>query len=1082
MKFSLKIYLALIFIFISGNIFGQQVVLSGTVTDKTFGDPLTGANIYIVNQSNRALGGVMADINGEYHIRIPDQKGLRVVFSFIGFVTQTVEYKGQEKLNIQLVEQAEQLKGVEVTAAKVERSSMGLSRKQIVAATQKVTMENLETAPVANVADALQGALANVDILTGAEPGGKTSIRIRGTSSLNASSEPLIVLDGVPFPAEISDDFNFATADSEDYGSLLNISPQDIESIETLKDAAATAIWGSRGANGVLLITTKKGAKGKIKFSFSTKGEFRKEGSTIPLLNGSQYCSLIQDAIWNTVNDLGTGSTTTTNYLQMIFNENQINFNPNYVYFDEYNQNTNWVDEVTQNGLSIDNTFSMSGGGDKATYRFSMGYLDESGTTIGTGFKRFSTRFNMRYNFSDRLDITTDFSFNRGQRDASWTGNSVSTPRNMAIMKMPNESPYVINEDGSRSREYFTLYENFQGTWNEKWYNPVAMVNEARNRTLNYDNALTVNLHYRLLDGLDYRGYVSLKANTTDNNKFLPNTATGVPYTNSWYNQTYETESDRLYIATENKLTYVNVKNLNHQIVATAAVQTTDQKNSSMAVMRSGSASSSLDDAISGIPSGLGSSSSTTRSVGLVSNVNYTFLGKYLVNAGYRMEGNSSVGEDERWGGFWTLGGAWHFCEEDFLGLGEKAPWMSTGKIRYSWGQSGNSPSGTSPYVGTFTSLGNYIGMTGVYPSKIQLNKLKWETVTSNNLGLDLGFFNDQFTLSAEIYDKITTDLLQKNYTVPSTVGSSIAWYNSGKMTNQGWELMIGWNKKINKDWRFTANFNISQNFNKVNELPENKLEENFSFGNGNYASKVVSGDPLGSFYGFKYNGVYQNVEETYARDAQGNIMYNMKGEPVIMKNGNQKVYPGDAKYADTNNDGVIDKYDIVYLGNAMPTLTAGIQLSLNYKTWALSTNLHGRSGQKVINAVRMDMESMYNKNNQSTAVLRRWRNEGDNTDIPRALYGKGYNYLGSDRFVEDASFLRIKTVTLRYQLPKKMVEQWSLSKVQVYVTGYDLYTFTNYKGQDPEINISGSPYVVAKDGAKTPKPIRVAFGINLDF
>ena len=342
--------MTLIAILMTCSVFGQQVVLSGVVTDKEFGDPLSGANVYLVNQSNRALGGVIANVHGEYHIRIPDQAGLRVVFSFIGFVTQTIEYKGQEKLDVQLSEMSQTLKSVEVVAQRVERSSMGLSRKQIVAATQKVTLENIETAPVANVADALQGALANVDILTGADPGSKTTIRIRGTSSLNASSEPLIVLDGVPFPAEI-DDFDFATADSDDYGALLNISPQDIESIETLKDAAATAIWGSRGANGVLLITTKKGVKGKINFSFSTKGEFRKEGSTIPLLNGKQYCSMIQDAIWNTVNDLGTGSSTTTNYLSMIFNEPQINFNDGYVYFKEYNQNTNWVDEVTQHGF-----------------------------------------------------------------------------------------------------------------------------------------------------------------------------------------------------------------------------------------------------------------------------------------------------------------------------------------------------------------------------------------------------------------------------------------------------------------------------------------------------------------------------------------------------------------------------------------------------------------------------------------------------------------------------------------------------------------------------------------------------------
>lgn len=1080
MTFIQKAGLVILGCFLALNICAQEAILSGTVTDKNFKDPLFGANVYFVNSSNRAINGVMADGNGEYHIKVPNQAGLRVVFSFIGYITQVVEYKGQTRIDMQLTEQTQQLKEAQITAKRVDRSPQGLTRKQMVTATQKVTLENLETAPVANVADALQGAMANVDILTGADPGSKSTIRIRGTSSLNASAEPLIVLNGVPFPAEIEDDFNFATADSDDYGQLLNISPADIESIEVLKDAAATAVWGSRGANGVLLINTKKGSKGKITFDIRTKFEVRKETSHIPLLNGAQYVSLVQDAIWNTVNDQGYRSS--LDYLSMLFNQDQINFNPDYRYFNEYNQNTDWIKEVTQTGFSTDNSFSMAGGGDKATYRFSMGYVNETGTTVGTGMDRFSTTFNMTYFFSDKLDITTDFRFNRGTVDQSWDFEKIDNPRGMAFRKMPNESPYVINEDGSRSSEYFTLYENFQGTWANKYYNPVAMVNEAQARMLNYDTNLNLNLHYNILKGLDYYGYVSMKVNTLDGSYFLPSSVTGVPATNQWYNNAKETSTDKLYIATENKLIYRGQINPANDIVGLISVNTSDQNNSQQVREISGVASSGITDTGSGTIKSMSSGKSTTRFVGLIANVNYTCFGRYLLNAGYRLEGNSSVGRNERWGGFPTLGAAWLFSEESWF-TKEDSRFLSTGKLRYSWGQSGNSPSGASPYIGAFSQLGNgYMDMGAVTPSRIQLNKLKWETVTDNNLGLDLGILGDKFTLTGELYHKVTSDLLQKDYVVPSSTGyDSYYYYNSGKMTNKGWELMVAYNQRFG-NWGVSVSANVSQNFNVVDELPGNKLEDSYSFGNGNYASKVVVGDPLGSFYGYHYSGVYQNVDETYARDANGSVIKDIQGNPVIMKNGNEKVYPGDAKYQDLNYDGVIDKYDIQYLGNSMPTLTGGVQLGLTYKTWGLNINIFGRHGQKAINAARMNLENMYGRDNQSVAVLRRWRNEGDQTDIPRALYDKGYNYLGSDRFVEDASFLRIKTISLRYGLPKSITNAWKMTKVEFYSTVYNAFTFTNYSGQDPEVSLSGKPYYLAKDNANTPKPLQLVFGINVTF
>jgi len=326
-------------------------------------------------------------------------------------------------------------------------------------------------------------------------------------------------------------------------------------------------------------------------------------------------------------------------------------------------------------------------------------------------------------------------------------------------------------------------------------------------------------------------------------------------------------------------------------------------------------------------------------------------------------------------------------------------------------------------------------------------------------------------------------DLLQKDVEVPSTTGyTSIKFFNSGELTNKGWEFRTDATLVDKKDWNVSAYVNLSRNTNEVTDMPDNIAQENYSFGNGNYAIRVEENRPLGSFYGYRYKGVYQNKEATYARDKEGNVMNDVQGKPIVMKNGSSTVYPGDAIYEDINHDGVVNEYDIVYLGNYMPILTGGAGLAVRWKDWSLNAFFHGRFGQKIINAARMSNEAMYKPDNQSRAVLRRWRNEGDLTDIPRALYNEGFNYLGSDRFVEDASYVRLKSVTLTYRIPKKIARNWGLNNMNVYVTGYDLLTWTEYTGQDPEVSIPSKASALAKDNANTPCSVRFCVGLNMNF
>jgi len=1080
-------YLTLVFVLFAFQAVAQTVI-TGTIKDSKDSGPLTGANVYVVNAGNRSLGGSIADLNGEFRLQIPSQKNLSITFSFVGYKSQTVKYTGQKTFDI-LLDDAYVLNNVEVTAKKIEKNSFGQTPKELVSSTQKLSMEGLEAASVTNVTEALQGAMANVDILTGADPGSGSTIRIRGTSSLSASSEPLFVVDGVPLPVDVSSDFSFATANSEDYGQLLNISPNDIQSIEVLKDAAATAVWGSKGANGVLLFTTKKGTKGRTLFSYNSKYEYSKEGSSIPLLNAKQYKSMVQDAIWNSINQVGQGSSQATTLLGLLYNTKEIGFDPTWVNFKEYNQNTNWLNLITQPGLSLDNSLSISGGGDKASFRLSLDHLLQEGTTIGTKYQRFSASFNMQYKFSNKLDIATTYSFTRGVKDANYSDSYIdgSKVRGQALTKMPNMSPYTIGIDGNPTSEYFTPYSYFQGSYStNKIYNPVAMVNESKNQTTAISSRMVFNLHYNFFKGLDYNGVVGFNTSGNNTQKFLPQSVSGESYINKYVNISADGGSDVLYLTTENRLVYGKSITDNQRILVSGVWQTNDQTTSSFSSVTTGNASIGLSDPIVGSNtqnySG-GSGRVVTRDVGGIINAQYTLFDKYIVNAGYRMEASSSLDVNSRWGGFPTVGAAWQLGDENFI---KKLKFVSLAKIRANWGQSGNSPSGASPYVGTFSAIANGYGeLSAIQPVKIQLENLKFETITQTNVGVDVGLFDSRLNLTVDVYNRVTTNMLQKDIDLPSSTGyQTVAYYNSGKMSNQGWEFHTDIDVIRKKDFKFSVNFNISQNRNQILDLPTNKQNVNYTFGNKNYAYKFVVGDPLGSFYGYKYKGVYQNVAETYARDLKGNIINNINGVPVVIKNGDVKVYPGDAKYQDENGDGVIDKNDIVYIGNSNPLFTGGGGFNISYKGLGLVASFQGRAGQKVINQAQMNDEYMYGTDNQSVAVLTRWRREGDNTQIPRALYQLGYNTLGSDRFVEDASFLRMKTLTLKYDFPKKMLQKVGIQRLQIYVTGYDLLTLTKYIGQDPEINLTyvDKLYPVYLDGAQTPKPLRIACGFNLNL
>lgn len=1057
----------------------SQSMLRGIVRDGK--EALIGATVYVVNANQRVLNGVVTNENGEYSLPVSSEKNISIVFSFIGYQSVTIPYKNQKVLNITLKEDITNLDEVVVSAERINRGITGIPDKNSGVASQKIDMDDMKEMQVTSIEDALQGRMSNVDIVAmSGDPGSRSAIRIRGTSSLNASSEPLIVVDDIPYNTEIGDGFDFATADEEDYGALVNVAPSDIQSIEVLKDAAATAIWGSKGANGVLLITTKRGSQGKTRFSISQKFDYKREPAQISLLDGRQYVTMVQDAMWNRLFDEGFDD-----WLMKTMTEHkEINFDPSWELYDEYNQNTDWVDLITKTALTSETNFSMSGGGDRALYRFSVGYLNEGGTTVGTGFNRLTTRLNVDYNFSTKLRVSAGFSFAQGEKDDNYTQSGVNKAREEARIRMPNMSPFLVDKDGNMTSEYFTPQSNYQGDWNtNKRFNPLAMVNDSYNNTKNKDIRMTFGLRYHILSSLLFQSDIGFDISSSKNVQFLPQSVTGVTFTHADFNKSMDNMTESLNINMNHKLIYTHHIAEGQQMILTAMLQTNDYSASKYYSTVSGVSSVNGSDPSSEAKiRKLDSESTQNRTFGAVFSAHYNFKERYMLTATYRREGNSRMGQSTRWGGFPSVAAVWRISEESFL---KPVEFVNDIKVRASWGQSGNSPSGSFPYIGTFVSNGSYINKPAVKPKNIQLNHLKWEVVTQKNLGLDVALWKNNLMMTMDIYDKVTDDLLQQDVKISSATGfGTVNYFNSGKVRNYGWEFRIDI-RNVVKAGRFNLGFNlnIARNQNEIKELPSNMKSVDYTFGNGNYAQMVHKGEPLGAFYGYRYQGVYQNAGETIACDRDGVPVYNLNGKPVYTSIKGYQMKPGDAHYEDINHDGVIDDYDLVYIGNSMPSLTGGFGININYGDFKLRTFFHSRLGQSVINRTRINMENMYGSNNQSQAVLKRWRHEGDQTDIPRALSNRGYNWLGSDRFVDDASFLRLKQLTLSYSFPKVLIRKCGISRAEVYVTGYDLFTWTKYKGQDPEVGfVRHNLYEYAEDKASTPRPVRMALGLSVDF
>ena len=1068
-----------------------SVIVNGYITDAITKEPIPGVNIVEMNKMDRFLSGTITDFNGNFVLKV-GSIGNRIQFSCIGYKKVKVEINQQTKFKIELEPIAEAIEEIAVTATKISNNGV-IAVKDMGTSVARIELDKLESVMTTSVEEMLQGRLAGVDISSiSGDPGAGLNIRIRGTATLNASNSPLIVVNGIPYNTTIDEDFDFAGADVEKFGNLIDVAPEDIESIEVLKDAASTAIWGSKAANGVLMIKTKRGIKSDPIFEYTFKNIVAWEPEALTMLNGGQYASLIQQMHYN------IDRNEFYNYADANDEDNLYNsifYNPEWENYDYYSQETDWVDELTRVANSKQHVFSIRGGGEKSRYNMSAGYSNEEGTTINNGLTKLTLRSSLDYDLSTKLRFLTDILYTRYDQHNTYDSESSMFKkkglRTVAYKKMPNMSVYEFDSYGNvLTDEYFTPQETLQGTV-QNMYNPVAFANLGINEQLKNNARAAFTLKYRAFKDLSLHATVTMDMFDTRRHRFLPYDAIGGDYDNYMTNLASDEFTKKTSIYTFNKAIYKPDLGENHTLTVFSQFDTEKTITRYEGQSTNKSASEEFQNPVDDKNIvGLGESYSEYRSVGLFSMAHYKFKDKYLVSAGAKYEGISRYSADSRWGFFPTVSAAWRINEESFL---SDADWIDDFRLRLSWGESGNAPKDNYLYWNTYASSSkySYMSMQGVQPNSLELTSLMWETLEQINPGISFYALNNRLNIELDYYKKTTHDLYIKKLGIPSSSGFGNMAVNEGSMQNIGYEAYVDYTVVKKKDFTVNVNFNLSHNSNTVISMPENySFEYGDMLDNGNYKISIVPGKPLGGFFGYNYLGVYDSDADAVVKDEKGNPVYGLNNNTpleMIMGSGSGYVFEaGDAKYEDVNHDGKIDELDLVYLGDLNPDLMGGFGCRIYYKGFTLNSLFNFKVGHQVINQTRMDTENMYSYDNQSTATLSYWRTEGDAkyTDIPRPLYNTGYNWLGSSRFVEDGDYLRLKSVSLSYNFPRRLLKKAGIgiTDARFYVTGYNLATWTKYSGQDPDVSLPTNPSSLPKDESKTPPSQRVILGLNVKF
>ena len=982
-------------------------VISGTVSDDIEG--LMMVNVVEKDANNRIVAHGTTDMNGHFSFRINNPKN-KLTISYVGYETQVVPID-RKVFNIKLKEQGK-IKEVVVTAKrKTQTSGLSIPVTEISVAQQTISMKEFEGLAMTSVDEALQGRISGLDIVSNSgNLGAGTTMRLRGVSTINGDANPLIVVNGNVWTNDANADFDWTNANEEKFAELLNVNPEDIEQISVLKDAAATAIWGSQGANGVIEIKTKRGSRGKTKVQYS----YRLTGTWLPesykLLNGDDYTMYVKQAFFNTAINDQFGRKGSQNYIP------EINYDPDFSEYRHFDDNTDWAKAVKQTGLYHQHFLSLSGGGEKANFRISGGYDNQKGSIIKQHLDRFTTRVALDYFVSNRITVRTNFDFTYTMNHQSYRPGG-SDLLGMALNKMPNLSIYEEDENGVDTDRFYTMNRyvtspvaaqatHLGGQYNLE--NPVAVAHQAKRDESTIKLSPEFILKYDVLGTHDdqtkltYEGQVIFDIYNQDNNTFYPGTLISANWKSDDYNSASSSSYKSNGISTRHSLTFIpHFKNEDHSLLMMLRGQynsgSSTSQNSPTKWLPTGSITSPLGG---GVVTGVGTGAGEWKSVYYLLQLHYAYKGKYIFDATVRRDGSTKFGKNNRWGNFPGISARWNISDEPFM---KKFSWINMLSIRPGWGIVGRQPGAEGTFYSYYNSGQNYMNQGSMVPGNIRLTDLKWEEKETWNLGFDFGFFKNKINGDISIYTQTTKDLLMGGFAIPSSSGfTSLASRNVGSMRNNGWEFNIN-GVEIIKKGKFSMDFNVTfaNNRNEILSMDPTVLERlnaEYAFNNGTYLSRVQLHNPLGSIYGFRYKGVYQysdySAEEIkglsgpnapVARNANGEVVLNAAGNPKAMyfnyEGVRYKFVGGDAIYDDINHDGDINQLDIVYLGSSLPKLTGGFGVKFKYDRLALNLQFNYRYGNKAINYARMGLENMSSINNQSRAVNWRWQNEGDQFD-----------------------------------------------------------------------------------------------------
>ena len=1136
-----KVILTFLFCIIAQIGMAQSRVISGTVEDSM--GPIMMANVTERDANNRIVSAVQTDMMGNFSMEIKNPKN-KLVISYVGSKTKTITIGDQTTFAIKLEDEKTTLSEITVKGRRTSSGGLNIPKKEMTVSQQTFNLSEVEGMAFTSADEALQGEIAGLDIVANSgNLGSGTTMRLRGVTTINGNAEPLIVVDDKIFDNP-DETFDFTNANEEQYASLLSVNVEDIAKIDVLKDAAATAVWGSKGANGVIMITTKRGSRGKprVNFSYKFTGTWQPKG--YDLLNGDDYTMLMKEEYYNP----NQSNTATSNI-------REINYDKSWAEYENWNNNTDWVDAVTKFGAMHSYNLNISGGGQKAQFRISGGYDHQTGSIIQQQLDRLSTRLVLDYNVSDRIRFSTNFALTYTDNLQNYV-DMLSIAQKMA----PNMSIYRQNSDGADTHEFYIM--NPQGTLNgntpyngnyssyelrsiRSLGNPIAYSEMSWKKDQTYRITPDFTLKYELLGTgvgqhrLTFNGRVDFDIYARSVPAYC---AAGVT-TSQWasdfsYNTSDNSESNRLKIGARAELIFTPYfKNEDLSLTMLARYEMNTQKSTSQYVAQyllpNGITSSTAEGAIpySDKKNGLSSGNSRANSQNWIYNAHFSYKGIYNVGFSLRADGDSKFGPKQKWAYFPGVSLRYNVSDEKFFE--PLRTYVSMLGLRASWGIVGKAPDADYLFYNTYKVTTGYNGEEAYGMDGLKLDDLRWEKTTSYNLGFNLGFLNDIIEVDFDYYHKDTKDLLQKSVKIPSTAGyASLAYQNVGSMTNDGWEINVNAKKflKIGK-FSMSAGLNLAQNYNEITEMDDrvlaainsewNATNRGTSKSSYSFQNRVQVGNPLGSIYGFRYKGVYQytydyltnlSTEKGWTTDefeaninamlAEGKtfpVVVGADGKVIMQSNGlpqrmvynytadNGATYSfqgGDAIYEDINHDGQINGLDVVYLGNCMPKISGGFNFTFNYGQWNLKARFMFRAGNKVINLARMNLEAMSTAYNQCSTVNYRWRKDGDNTMIPRAIFvydnNSAYNYQGSDRFVEDGSFLRFQNLQVGYTFPKKQLKQWGLTQLQVYMTMNNLFCWTKYSGVDPEISTSG--WGLAIDASQTPRSKSFTANINIGF